>query len=913
MFFSPILLTFGLLFFWTALGWSLFAITAIYVGRLQTLLLAPVIGAAFTLILIFWLNIFLPVSFFARPLLIGLSLLAGATCLLKKPAWTKRDLTFFAPISAAILVFAVPSFHFGYDWMANANDDWANYNLSALRLAHDTFYQHPSLASMMEGRNYPGFYWFMLVSSGGRPGADLLLAWVSEVVGKSPFFIFMPLILTFHALLCFAGAAFAMETFGRRRLLAVVSLFALAPLGLYAVHQQLIAQILGLALMCATTAVTFVEFRKFRDFRYVVLVAVLVASFCLSYSELTPFFALAFIVYHGMHIRDGRWGWSDSWRVLIVPLIVAVMLGPYTLGFVVYVLSQFKTSFSQGAYDGISLFPYFLVPNGLAVLFGLSRLGEVLDEPFLSASIAVAVILLGGVAVGFAFGVKRQSAIGAYLAVFAVVVVVLVEKRNDFGLFKIAMFSQLFVWSAIVLAISQIRLPFGAAIYGVLLCLVAVTDYRIVLNSFEDRVSVGGLVGPSRRGLLTHVLGKTDNAGCNVDLETPNPVLLKIAAAVPNCPRDFLARPGLFSPLVLRAMQDVNEKLFGSLPGVKEFTEAAGKALPPPLVNLPFPDMGSARIETFRPSSNFGPIANVWPFVSVYRDSSEPVTNDLVLLNSNLGGYFYLPEFGRSSLYEAEPDLFFPNSRFAAAGRYLLFRLERPTRELRVLLDLTTSLLADGKAKLPPAAALGETRVEIGLVGHGAARMISPPLKPLIVDGVPYLLIDLGQQPQTIQIPRTGLMGLYGDSVPLDYRRIVAFIRKIRAVDAQEFNQKKPPAQVTRFPADLGNPDLEFSGIYEDGWVADDGFATLFSAASGRATIRGMVPNGIGINNVQLTISVGGEMSVTKSLMPGEFEIEIPVSAGKSRIEFHFSKVGRLPAPDNRPATALLSSIAIEP
>jgi hypothetical protein len=153
---------------------------------------------------------------------------------------------------------------------------------------------------------------------------------------------------------------------------------------------------------------------------------------------------------------------------------------------------------------------------------------------------------------------------------------------------------------------------------------------------------------------------------------------------------------------------------------------------------------------------------------------------------------------------------------------------------------------------------------------------------------------------------------MYGTSVPLDYRRVVAFIRKIRAVDSEAADENVAPSRIANFPADLGNPNLRFSGIYEDGWVGNRGFVTLSSVAPGKAIIRGMVPAGIGIESVELTMTAGNSPPVTKSLKPGSFEIETPVEGGETRIHFEFSGMGRLPPPDNRPAVALLKSVSIE-
>ncbi len=121
------------------------------------------------------------------------------------------------------------------------------------------------------------------------------------------------------------------------------------------------------------------------------------------------------------------------------------------------------------------------------------------------------------------------------------------------------------------------------------------------------------------------------------------------------------------------------------------------------------------------------------------------------------------------------------------------------------------------------------------------------------------------------------------------------------------------PSAIHAFPADLANANLEFTGIYADGWLGERGFVVLSADCPGYVVFRGMFPMGLGLDNVDLTLGVTGEKSIVKHLQPGPFEIVLPAGKGKSRIDFGFSAIGRLPSGDNRPAVALLYSVSIEP
>jgi hypothetical protein len=142
---------------------------------------------------------------------------------------------------------------------------------------------------------------------------------------------------------------------------------------------------------------------------------------------------------------------------------------------------------------------------------------------------------------------------------------------------------------------------------------------------------------------------------------------------------------------------------------------------------------------------------------------------------------------------------------------------------------------------------------------------------------------------------------------------MVAFVRQIRVIDADASDSPVVPSRLAKFPSDLGNKNLEFSGIYEDGWLGDKGFLVLSSDKPGKVEFRGLFPQGLGLDSVDLALTVEGGTTIRKRLEPGPFELELPVGSGRSRIGFQFSAIGRLPAGDNRPAVALLSSVSIEP
>jgi len=924
MFVVPLAICFALLLLWGALGWALIAVIEPRLRASESFLVAPVCGMAATVLPTFWLNAFgLSVASFARPLAVVLGCFTIAMWLWRRPDWNRRDWLLAVLVVLGVIMAGFPSLRFGLDWVANANDDWANYNLSAIRHLDGGFYQRPSVSELGAGRDYPGYLWFLEVASDGRPGADLLLAWVAGLVGLSPFFVFMPLILAFHGALCLASASAAYRFLGRgAALFAGLALTAFAPLSLYAVHQQLIAQVVGLAFMCALTGLTCVPLATLTGPRRLTLVTIITAAYFLVYPETVPFFALAVLIFHGLHLLNRDWGWSRLWRLGAAVLGAALLLGPYFIGFVYYLVSQFLKSGGQAEYNGVSLFPYFRVPSGLAVLFGLAQFGGQQTGAFVSIEIGFALIFLAFVLAGGCFAFVRRAPLGCYAAVFLLVCYFLVRGNNDFGLFKLACFVQPLLWFVLMSAVFRLA---GRWVWLPVLALggaLVATDVGYTRASLDESAGSGlVLAGASGARLLTRLLDGNE-VGCGVDLGTPLPPLAKILGAKPGCGRAFVSRE---LPLMFLNNFWDDAARFDALHranGVAAFTQDAVNRLEPRPVNLRFPGLNGSQqsVRAARAPMEYGNLVQAPSFDGVLDGGGHPMSllvgparaDSMTFVASDIGDHYYIPEQGPASLYAEERDPFYPDNVVDAVGRYLLFRVHAPSSRVRLRLDLTTTVLGDGRQRLPPAVVMGDSAVSVGLVGHGSARLLSPPFSPLVVDGIAYVLLDLGEDSRFRTTPRTGLMKLFGNSVTIDYRRFVAFARQIALVDAEQNQDGVAPSRVATFPQDLAKPHLQYSGIYEDGWAGDEGFLLLHADRPGVAVLRGMLPGGIGIDATEVAVSVNNGTPVRKTVTPGPFTVELPAPAGMSRIAFRFSHLGRLGQGDGRPAAAQLHSVALE-
>jgi hypothetical protein len=142
--------------------------------------------------------------------------------------------------------------------------------------------------------------------------------------------------------------------------------------------------------------------------------------------------------------------------------------------------------------------------------------------------------------------------------------------------------------------------------------------------------------------------------------------------------------------------------------GIVKFADRATSELSPKTLSLSFayPPLNDVPVITTRSVVEYPRTVSDAADESIFNEiktaSDDPHSraSRLVFVNSSLGSHYYLPDYGIIAVFETEPDPFFPRGKFAAVARYLLFRIESPAKASRLVLDLTTSILADGKSNL---------------------------------------------------------------------------------------------------------------------------------------------------------------------------------------------------------------------
>jgi len=931
-------LTFLLFLAWSALGASILFALKTPIGLLRTWLLSPAVGLSVQVLAVCIFNqAGLPVQSFAFPLAGFLLALAAGLLWWRRPQFPRRAL---APILAAVAVFVFwagwPALKLGFNWISFVNDDFTNYCLSAERFRTFGFFRMPTLPELA-GRDYTQYFWFMHILALMRFGSEQALAFVGSLTRMNSIHIFMPLILAFGgAQICSAAALVLHRGRWRRPAQWTAALLALSPLFIFGALYQLIAQVGGLSLMLAAVALLTAPFPSGRHrlslLRHAVPTALVSSALAVFYPEITPFAIVTFLLFSALEWwTSGR---LPGARVVLLEytlILLAVLLRYNLIGFL-YTLAHQAVSGTEAGDLSLTLFPFYLIPSGFAMVMGFQSLPETMPEPFGSILIVLGFAFFAVSGLWAAKNLKSARPIACLLAVELFAAVVLFVHGNDFGLYKLAMFIQpaLFAglagwaagsfpgprikWSLIgVFVALGLRTAwfYTSASTGEKHSGITEMDHAseylrnvppapapdAMWASGVDNIVTVKLAGNLYRGSEVHYLGRDFFSVLSFAARSDWPLL------------NYYPDPTIFDRGLALLRQRDREVLSRDKLWNSEFSTATLNRLPDDYLSLP-PAL-SLFNKLHRDQVNTPAFLVVRP-----ADSQK---NLLVFIHSSRGNHYYLGDRRRISFTQLEQDDYFPTGGISGIGRFFLFQVEHPspTFYLRIAAS-KTYMSPEHKGWSAAAVAQGATDVPLGFRGEGAVNRIVGPLTPVWRNGAAYVALDFAEQPAPFPIHRSGLAAIYHNWIPMDYRRLVAFARDISALSPEERDALQRPRRVAAFPADLaGATGLEFSGIYEDGWVSPDADLGLGVSSAGESLrIKGMIPDLPGQRPGQtLTASVNGGTSWTFPAAPGPFDWLLPIAQPGAHTDLilHFSGNGVLPNRDQRPVGAKLELIEIAP
>ncbi len=948
-------LTIAIFGIWTLVGWAL--VCFLHGGRnlIRNALLAPIAGVAAIMLAIFECNRWgLPVRMCGPvvTLLCG-GMAVAAIWRLRLPVPWRRLAPFLVALAAGAVLVGYPFFLHGLDWISYGNDDMANYVLGAKAFLDRGYLNSFDPRLILESRDISVAQWLPIILTGGRFGSELTLAWVMSLTSLTGHQVFMPVIVALHlALICATGALLIRGRNYRFAALVTCGWMTVSSLLTLGAIYQLISQVFGMGLLAGAAALLCepirAESRRLRV-RRALLGAIFCAAIGVAYPEILPFLVLAFCLAHMLAlIRHQETIGILLRRVTIVAAATILIWNTFVDSVPSFLRHQAGTGLQTAPLSDM-LFPYYLVPSGMATFWGFLPIAQAMRRPLLDFAIASAAILL----MLALLASLRQAWRGQPAAQIAVVMFTLAAwlawKRSDFGLYKLAMYVQPFVLGSLVLAWIGQRKSSGDSRKwrraGSVLAITILAGLGLRAQVHYVRLSAGlgdakgGFIeipDASSRRLITRLQSLSRNPRRQLVVsDTSNVVLAKLEAArfAPTRQeypaQDFFTTPGwtamrlaAWFPDLVRAGYVAQSRqtllTWHEMQRQETFDMHGGPSNP---FTAPPPRSPGEENYSLLASGPTISVLNRRDLLDMANESlvtmidSEHVRNHLIHVNSELGKNYYHPSRargeGRVALFQLEPDYFYPDRSMAAAGRVILFEVLHPSPGLRLQMEYTASLQSDGRNAIPPAQAIGAARSTFGAKGRGSARLFSSVVEPQTIAGRQYVAIDMNVEGRLFPQRREGAMSWFGQAIPLDPRRITGFIRDVSAIGAQQYDTLQAPERVADFPRDLEPKSLEYSGIYEDGWVAEESFLYLQQPAQGvPLSVRVMTP-ALGQPSASLRVLVDDKLVAHSMLRSGENEVRVILKGppDRRRIDLRFNGAVSLPAPDSRMVSAQIKFV----
>ena len=942
----PLLLVAGLFIYLSILGQAVVSLFKPRIGILWSWFVAPTVGLSLLLVVLTRLNVLgIPVRTAGPWATVVLLALAAAILAWRRPILPLRKMAPFLIIAAgALLYVGWPSLRFGFQWISYGNDDMANYCLAAERFLAHGYYDVP-LQTDLEGRDYSQHYWFMHALQQIRPGSELTISWISSLTGRRAHEVFMPAILMLSLMQLFALGSIAVWR-GRNRKVAIVAFFLLATSPLFSLGTlyQLIAQVGGLSLLVVIASTLFMV-RKL-TLRAMAVSGILTAGLAIFYPEVSPFVAMGILMVAArLRYTDNKKFGPYSLFILGVAVLTFVLIASSTYQFINTLVMQSVGSAGLGAMaeindqsGGLVLFPWTLVPSFIPMLFGLHPFGKVGVDPLISFQIIVGV----GFLLFFAWRTWKNLRDGApvgYLGTIMILLgIYLFQKGQDFGLFKLAMWAQ----PVIALCLAQGIAPFifsersvvrRRAVIGTAVFFLW-TSVSQVYYAYSSLGTYGGGLTEVVKGSELGV-GFTPPKGLKyqgIESDISNVVSAKMLSLYTRgIDTRFLSRSymdNIANIAVLKFLRTPDPDL-GPQARIVEKLSLLRFMLPPELMKFDIPDY---KVVTIHKEADSVEYANNWTetssrhldyndrlFVSIRSDLDHfnklndgtgwtvqnmyqyklesQVKDHLVFVHSELSPHYYSSARFKASFFQRETEpISNGTSYFHGTGRYTVFHIINPSPNLRVIVDFSRTSLGAGRTKLPTRAiVVGDDDYKLNFVGSGSARVVTSIIKPEYYEGQAYMMIDFGDYARVIDKIKTGLMRWYGLKFALDDRRLVGFTRDISVLTDEEYKALPRPTKISTFPDDLLNyKGLEYSGVYEDGWIGRDAYFKFGPSHTGQVLyFKGYIPDipRFAKDGINATISINDRPTEVVNLKAGRFTLTrlIKDSSDITSISLHFS------------------------
>lgn len=872
--------------------------------RLALALVSPSMGIGLILPLALFLNrLGLPMTSFGLPLLAVLGVAALGWVAYRRPVLPWGELRALGlPTLVGLLMAGGPLLLFGFSWAANSNGDMGIYLASASNFLHHGFFHVPTFNDLLTGYDSPENLWYWELAPPNRYGTDAYLAVISSALHLHVYKVYMVCAVAGFVSLMLAVAALSADAdaLRPRRVLSVWLLAVACPLLLFTVYQQILPQLLGQSALLGVVALLQLrDASKREQIQRASGLAFVYSGLSYIYPEITPLLGLGilacapFALYR--HRNDLR---AFAVQTIKVPAIAgAIFLVLINVQFFTLVATLKMLAHIGGATTsaGPGVINYYLIPSGIANMWGFLPF-ESYIEPWLSIAIAAGSILYVLMGVASTWLLKKHGRLSYGMALgLQLFCVFLFIHRSAYVLFKMV-----FLWQPFVVPIVAAAILAAAALL--------VRRFPAVRNRSIPATAMVVLAVAATGFSTYHYLGSTTDSFSTAEFTALHNAskddlygqMQSIADRYANDPGVGFRFDGLLPaedemasiiwrdyPIKFESL-DPFTRLFGyaaslsnkqivGWPLMTRFTAetvarhrriAFSNSVRVPLahdfVGAWVPPPNSEGLPPVGPTVKKTVFIQTGPNLTILNQSAVPkpfdvrslpiedVKNWLVLVDSDLGPppQDFVAIDQPASIGPIEPDPLNRGHVVTTLGKGMLLEVVNPSPTVRLRLDVTATFNPHPYNDIPSFELLGTTLTTIKSPGSGSMRFLTPPIHPMRVNGRNYIAVRWNQPLIHFELPRSRLMSIFGNDIALDVRRFTLYARDISI--AQGYSAA--PAGISKFPDDLTNVGLEYSGIFEDGWLGPTFSARLHSRSGDKLHLRVNVPARVRAHAISVTV-----------------------------------------------------------
>ena len=610
-------------------------------------------------------------------------------------------------------------------------------------------------------------------------------------------------------------------------------------------------------------------------------------------------------------------------KILNIYILIIFFSFILSIGFVSKTIERIifasKVSFGSNAMrmteDGISAFPHFFLPKNGSLFWGWSTLADNSNDFVIILGLAMTLLIF------LALFLKRVRSLSSAQMVFIMFLVfgVMMLTKNAYGMFKIAMFIQPFFISTLA---TFIYLYISPNLLGILLGMAYFFSMLPFQQSIISRVSTGvrgsavpfatqARIGEQLRSLKSAIA--SDGSIKRIFSDTPSIELFALESYYfKGLPFDHLAKA-----LPLQGSPGENELFVFSgkqTTGSVNFRQKSKNI-----------SDANSRDYLLTTSKEFS-VINRCNDLEGFKINLLPlhsVNNHLVLedVSSSNRDLWAGNLFGAKQLYQLELDPAFPGQTISAVARQQVYEVLGLIPGSKLGLWITDSYNRAAGFRLPQAISIeGSANTNINLMGRGSARIYSSEISPKKIADGNYIGIDYGREENYIDRERSGAMALFGKNVKLDTRRIVLSARNICLFTPLSFEKYPRLSEVSDIRRDIQNNGLEYSGIFEDGWISEAAFVILKNPALNTKmiflNIQASIPEVQNKNfKTNVSIKLNDHEIYNGLISPGDVVLRVPVKStdfsvsGNSKIVITSSNLQDLPNGDGRSVSMLIQKI----